>query len=352
MAELVLHDITRRFKSGGGVRTISLAVERGEFFVLLGPSGSGKSTLLRLIAGLEAPETGEIEIDGARVDHSGGSRGSVAMVFQNYALYPHMTAFDNIAFALKLMRLPAPEIASRVARSAQLSGLAIELKRYPAELSGGERQRVALARALVREPKIILLDEPLSNLDAKLRASLRAELKQFQRRTGRTFVYVTHDQLEALTLADRLAVMRDGGIEQIGRPAEVYARPANEFVASFLGQPPMNLIRARVSPDRAALIVGDTRLEVAPPAGAGTALTLGLRPEDLTTEPGEGKLKLKVTVENIEFSGARFVTRARLGNAGVILELSSRVQPGQIYSVYVDPARIHFFDPATTLRLN
>ncbi len=238
MADLEIRNLTRSFPSGGGVFDISLTVESGEFLVLLGPSGCGKTTLLRLIAGLEFPDSGEIKIGGANTTR----RESIAMVFQNFALYPHMTVFQNIAFPLKLRRVAREETERRVKESAAKAGLTVDLKRYPRELSGGERQRVALARALVREPQIILMDEALASLDAQLRSSLRLELKEFQRRTGRTFVYVTHDQVEALALADRLVVMRNGRVEQMGAPQEIFDLPQSEFVAAFVGNPPMNFV--------------------------------------------------------------------------------------------------------------
>ncbi len=243
MAELEICQLSRRFKSGGGLNEVSITVETGELFVLVGPSGCGKSTMLRLIAGLEQPDSGEIRIgDQAVADR----RDLIAMVFQSHALYPHMTAFDNIAFPLRLRRISKPEIERRVAQAAAMAALQIDLRRRPAELSGGERQRVALARALIREPRVILMDEPLSSLDAQLRGRLRVELKEFQKRTGRTIIYVTHDQLEALTLGDRIAVMRAGAVEQLGTPTEIYQRPANLFVATFIGQPPMNILRCRL----------------------------------------------------------------------------------------------------------
>jgi ABC-type sugar transport system ATPase subunit len=349
--QLAVRNVKREFPSGGGLHGVTIEVEAGEFFVLLGPSGCGKSTLLRLIAGLEPADDGEIEIGGKRAAY-GSRNGAVAMVFQNYALYPHMTAFGNIAFPLRLMGIARDEIARRVEACARTAGLAIDLNRFPAELSGGERQRVALARALVREPRVILMDEPLSNLDAQLRSSLRAELKRFQRETGRTVVYVTHDQFEALTLADRIAVMRDGRVEQVGPPGEVYDRPANQFVASFVGQPPMNLIRARVLPDRNALIAEGSVLDTPPPAAAREEVTLGIRPEDLTIEPVEEKLALEVLVERVEFSGARYLVTASIGGARLSLETSERLEVGVRRCLYADRARLHFFDPASGKRLD
>ena len=244
MADLVVRNLTRRFPSGGGIFDVSLSVQSGEFVVLLGPSGCGKTTLLRMIAGLEFPDSGEIQIGGTNQAGNTTHREAIAMVFQNFALYPHMTVFQNIAFPLKLRHVAREETERRVKESAAKAGLTVDLTRYPRELSGGERQRVALARALVREPEIILMDEALASLDAQLRASLRIELKDFQRRTGRTFVYVTHDQVEALALADRLVVMRKGRVEQVGGPQEVFDRPQSEFVAAFVGNPPMNFFVA------------------------------------------------------------------------------------------------------------
>src|SRR5579863_6067757 len=251
MADLEIRNLTRTFPSGGGVFDVSLTVESGEFLVLLGPSGCGKTTLLRMIAGLEFPDSGEIKIHGA----NNASRESIAMVFQNFALYPHMTVFQNIAFPLKLRHVASDETERRVRESAAKAGLAVDLKRYPRELSGGERQRVALARALVREPQIILMDEALASLDAQLRSSLRLELKEFQSLTGRTFLYVTHDQVEARALADRLVVMRNGRVEQVGAPQEIFDRPQSEFVAAFVGNPPMNFFIAKRSSTGGSLTV-------------------------------------------------------------------------------------------------
>jgi ABC-type sugar transport system ATPase subunit len=349
-AELALRNLTRRFQSGGGVEAVSLEIERGEFFVLLGPSGCGKSTLLRLIAGLEAADAGEIVIDGAGADRT-AERDAVAMVFQNYALYPHMSAFENIAFPLRLRRVARDEIARRVAATAELAGLRIDLNRRPGELSGGERQRVALARALIREPRIVLLDEPLSNLDARLRGALRGELKAFQRRTGRTFIYVTHDQLEALTLADRLAVMRAGRVEQAGTPGEIYDRPASEFVAGFVGEPPMNLIRARIADRGDAIIVGESPLAITPPASASREVTLGVRPEDLRLQAAEGCVALEVLIESVEFSGARFFIKGVSAGARIVFESSTRLEAGELRAVYAPAVRLHFFDPGTGMRL-
>src|SRR5271168_1087444 len=267
MADLVVRNLTRRFPSGGGVFDVSLSVRSGEFVVLLGPSGCGKTTLLRMIAGLEFPDSGEIRIGGTNEAGNTTHRESIAMVFQNFALYPHMTVFQNIAFPLKLRHVAREETERRVKESAAKAGLSVDLKRFPRELSGGERQRVALARALVREPEIILMDEALASLDAQLRASLRIELKDFQRRTGRTFVYVTHDQVEALALADRLVVMRAGRVEQVGAPQEIFDFPQSEFVAAFVGNPPMNFFRAECASPGDRLTVDGIDFRIKPPKG-------------------------------------------------------------------------------------
>ncbi len=350
-ARLVVRDLRREFPAGGGLHGVTLEVRDGEFFVLLGPSGCGKSTLLRLIAGLDPPDSGTIEITGGAVP--GSSRSKVAMVFQNYALYPHMTAFENIAFPLRLGRVAREEIVRRVESSARLAGLSIDLHRVPAQLSGGERQRVALARALVREPGVILMDEPLSNLDAKLRSALRAELKDFQRRTRQTVVYVTHDQLEAMTLADRMAVLRDGRLEQLGAPAEVYARPANQFVAGFVGQPPMNLLRARVAPGGDALVMEGSTIATAPPARAGAELVLGVRAEDMSLDAGgaQESVGFDAVIERVEFSGARYLAAGRVGDSPIAFEATSPVAAGDRVRLYTPRARLHFFDAATGLRI-
>jgi multiple sugar transport system ATP-binding protein len=350
MADLVVRNLTRSFPSGGGVFDVSLTVQSGEFVVLLGPSGCGKTTLLRMIAGLEFPDSGEIQIGGTNQAGNTTHREAIAMVFQNFALYPHMTVFQNIAFPLKLRHVAREETERRVKESAAKSGLTVDLKRYPRELSGGERQRVALARALVREPEIILMDEALASLDAQLRASLRIELKDFQRRTGRTFVYVTHDQVEALALADRLVVMRKGRVEQVGGPQEVFDWPQSEFVAAFVGDPPMNLFIA----ERAAtgsLTVDGIDFEIKPPEGL-ARIKIGIRPNDLSLEAGEGRVTIEVVVESIEFSGATYIVYAKLGSSPIRAELPRRVETGAHLTLYFEPARVHLFDPSTGRRID
>jgi multiple sugar transport system ATP-binding protein len=351
MADLVVRNLTRSFHSGGGVFDICLSVRSGDFVVLLGPSGCGKTTLLRLIAGLEFPDSGEIQIGGANTAANGARRESIAMVFQNFALYPHMTLFQNIAFPLKLRHVAREEIERRVKESAAKAGLTVDLKRYPRELSGGERQRVALARALVREPEIILMDEALASLDAQLRSSLRLELKEFQHRTGRTFVYVTHDQVEALPLADMLVVMREGRVEQVGGPQEIFDCPQSEFVAAFVGNPPMNFLLAERAPNRESLAVDGIDFKIRPPEGCPAKIKIGIRPNNLTLEGGEGRVPINVAVENVEFSGTTYVVHAKLGNASLVAESRRRVEAGEHLTVYLDTARAYLFDPSTGLRI-
>ncbi|HEY6420782.1 MAG TPA: ABC transporter ATP-binding protein [Candidatus Binataceae bacterium] len=349
MAELAARNLTRRFASGGGISDISLTVATGEFMVLLGPSGCGKSTLLRLIAGLEQPDSGTIEF--ASGGPGDGGRRAIAMVFQNFALYPHMTAFENIAFPLRLRRTPRDEIEARVALAADTAGLKIELRRYPAELSGGERQRVALARALVREPAVILMDEPLSSLDARLRGALRLELKEFQRKVRRTIVYVTHDQAEAFGLADRIAVMCDGRIEQVGSPEEIYQRPATAFVAGFVGSPPMNLFRARRAAEKESLIADGISLPAPVPRGAGDEVTVGFRPIDIAVADAPNLIAIAVEVEDSEFTGSGFLVRCRAGSIVLHALFEEKPARGERRTIFVDPVHLHFFDSASGRRL-
>lgn len=351
MADLVVRNLTRKFSSGGGVFDISLTVQSGEFVVLLGPSGCGKTTLLRLIAGLEYPDSGEIQIGGASEGGHTTRRESIAMVFQNFALYPHMTVFQNIAFPLKLRRVAREEIERRVKESAAKAGLTVDLKRFPRELSGGERQRVALARALVREPEIILMDEALASLDAQLRSSLRLELKEFQRRTGRTFIYVTHDQVEALALADRMVVMREGRVEQVGEPREIFDCPQSEFVAAFVGNPPMNFFLAERAPASGSLTVDGIDFKIKPPEGCPAQIKVGIRPSDLRMEKGERRVAIDVVVESVEFSGATYIVYAKLGNTSIRAELARRVEGGAQLTLFLDTARVHLFDPSTGRRI-
>ncbi len=358
-----LKDVSKVYARGQrAVDNIRLEIADGEFLVLVGPSGCGKSTVLRMIAGLEEVSQGEIRIGERVVNQVPPRDRDIAMVFQNYALYPHMSVFDNMAFGLRRRKTPAPEVDRRVRETAAMLGLDVYLTRLPRELSGGERQRVALGRAMVRDPKVFLFDEPLSNLDAKLRVQMRAEIKRLHQRVRATMIYVTHDQVEAMTLGDRIAVMRKGLLQQVADPFTLYDRPANQFVAGFIGSPPINFFAAQVSPAGAPLSLqaGEVRFDL-PQALAerlesvrGTAVTVGVRPEDLSlvAAPGSGSLEARVEV------------REPLGNevlvhwTSAVGELLSRVPGhgapavGERARLHVAPDRLHFFDPRSELALD
>ena len=354
MATLELYQVCKRFGATSALIPTSLQVADGEFVVLVGPSGCGKSTLLRMIAGLESPSGGEIRIGGRCVNAQEPSARDIAMVFQNYALYPHMSVRENLSYALKLRKLERAEIARRVDWAADLLGLQPLLARKPAELSGGQRQRVAMGRAIVREPQLFLFDEPLSNLDARLRNHMRVEIKQLHRRLRTTTVYVTHDQVEAMTLAQRMVVMNHGRIEQVGTPEEVYAQPASTFVAGFLGAPPMNLLAARISADGAHVLVNDLAplpLPAPQPALAGRAITLGLRPEALLPDLA-GRWPL--TLNLLEALGGELLLHASLGKQACVLRVATTASPwreGDTLRVHVASTALHLFDAASGLRL-
>ena len=281
MAAIELRDVSRRFGATTAVDRVSLSIHDGEFFILVGPSGCGKSTLLNMIVGLEELTAGEILVDGERVDALDPKDRDMAMVFQSYAIYPHMSVRENLAFPLRLARLPAAEIDRRVLQAARMLELEALLERRPAALSGGQRQRVAMGRALVRQPRVFLLDEPLSNLDARLRVQMRTQIARLQRRLGTTTVYVTHDQTEAMTLGQRIAVMRRGKLVQTGTPQQLYARPADLFVAGFIGSPAMNFLPARLAGGRLELPVGSLALPERLRGAAVGPLVAGFRPDDL-----------------------------------------------------------------------
>ena len=375
MAEIELHNLTKVFPGGTvAVEDVNLRVEDGEFMVLVGPSGCGKSTLLRMIAGLEEVTNGRISVGGRDVTGLAPRRRDVAMVFQSYALYPHMSVRQNIGYGLKVRRAPKPETKRRVEEVAALLGLDELLDRRPAQLSGGQRQRVAMGRAIVREPKAFLMDEPLSNLDAKLRVGVRASLAQLHARLGVTTVYVTHDQTEAMTLGQRVAVMRDGRILQVDAPQTLYRKPVNLYVAAFIGTPAMNLVEARIDGDDA--VFGQFRIPLAPgrrpPPGVGTVI-LGVRPEsfeDATFAPSEIP-RIDVEVDVLEELGSDVhvffhvdapritseALEASAEEATLIVEekalFNARVDPrtkaaiGSRLRLAVDPHRFHFFDPTT-----
>ncbi len=322
--DLLLRNLSKTYRSVlrgrvEALRSVNLEIERGEFFVILGPSGCGKSTLLNLVAGLEEPTEGEIHIGGRLVARRGFSlppkSRNVALVFQSYALYPHMSAFDNIAFPLRISGLKGEEIRKRVAEVSQMLGIEHLLRAKPAELSGGEQQRVAIARALVRRPGLLLLDEPLSNLDAQLRQRMRVELKKLQRQLGLTTLYVTHDQTEAMTLADRLSIMKEGRIVQVGEPIEVYRNPADPFVAGFLGSPPMNVLRRKVRRAEGRMWVDLFGEEL----GVETDrdyVYVGVRPEDISIT-GEGRFP----VELVERLGDETLVHVRIDSDRVVVKI-------------------------------
>ncbi|ASG20375.1 ABC transporter ATP-binding protein [Nitrospirillum viridazoti] len=354
MATITLSNLSKDYGGGPVLRGIDLEIREGEFVALMGPSGCGKSTLLRLIAGLEEPSGGEIRIDGRRVNEVAPKDRDLAMVFQSYALYPHMTVRENMSFALKQRRLPQAEITRAVEGAAAKLGLTNLLERKPKALSGGQRQRVAMGRAIVRNPKAFLFDEPLSNLDARLREQMRYEIRKLHRELGATSVYVTHDQVEAMTMADRIVALNDGAIQQVGAPQELYDQPANLFVAGFLGSPPMNFVDATLAPDGALVAEGQTLARVSPPAGlaAGTTLTLGLRPERLAlTDPTKGSA---VRVDVVETTGTGRVVHLALGPQRLkLFTMDPRpLAPGDVVGLVVPPGAPLLFDPVSGARLS
>ena len=347
MATVELRRIEKTYPNGyQAVREVSIEIADGEFLVLVGPSGCGKSTTLRMVAGLEAISGGEIAIDGRVVNDLEPGDRDIAMVFQNYALYPHMTVADNMAFGLKMRKVPRAEIERRVKEAAEILAIGPLLTRRPRELSGGQRQRVALGRAIVREPKVFLFDEPLSNLDAKLRVQTRAEIARLHRRLASTVIYVTHDQVEAMTLGDRIAVMNQGVVQQIAPPLEIYRRPANRFVAAFVGSPAMNFFPGRIA-DGAFEAVSGGRLPLREPAGlpSGPAV-LGVRPEDfrVVTE-GDEAMFLKVTLDVVEHMGPETMAHFRVDEEDhvVRLDAAAAARPGDAVSLGVQPEGLHLF---------
>ena len=346
--------VTKRFGAVEVIPDFSLSIEPGEFVVLLGPSGCGKSTLLRMLAGLEPVSSGEIRLGGRDVTHLAPGQRDVAMVFQQYALYPHMSVRENMSFGLHNVKLPQDEITRRVNHAAQMLELETLLERRPAQLSGGQRQRVAIGRAVVKEPAAFLFDEPLSNLDATLRARTRVELARLHKRLGATMVFVTHDQIEAMTLAGRIAVMNHGRIEQVAAPMEVYHRPATRFVAGFVGSPAMNFLPVTRLPDEpggvGVRLPGGGRLRTSVPAWPtiGGELTLGVRPEALQPhEHGE----LAGRAEVVERLGERTLVHVLLDDGALVVAEAQRdsdVAVGQAMQLQISPRHVHLFDAAGT----
>lgn len=353
MASVAIRDVRKAFGTTTVIHGVDVAIRDGEFVVLVGPSGCGKSTLLRMIAGLENITSGEIHIGGRVVNDVPPKERDVAMVFQNYALYPHMTVAANMAFSLKLRGAPQSEIDARVERAAAILGLAPYLQRFPRQLSGGQRQRVAMGRAIVRDPQVFLFDEPLSNLDAKLRVQMRVEIKELHQRLKTTTVYVTHDQIEAMTMADKIVVMHDGLVEQIGAPLELYDKPQNLFVAGFIGSPAMNFIKGTVRANGRLEFEGPggTRLPLAdaPRGSDGRAAVYGVRPEHFSIADDGAEAIIQV----IEPTGAEIQVVAKLGGNDVIAVFRERHQfkPGDKIRLKSNPMLVHLFDEASGQRL-
>ncbi len=352
MASVAIRDVRKAFGAAQVIHGVDIAIDDGEFVVLVGPSGCGKSTLLRMIAGLENITAGEIRIGDRVVNQVPPKERDIAMVFQNYALYPHMTVADNMSFSMRLRGAPKAEIDARVKSAAEILGLGDLLGRFPRQLSGGQRQRVAMGRAIVRDPQVFLFDEPLSNLDAKLRVQMRTEIKELHQRLKTTTVYVTHDQIEAMTMADKIVVMHDGLVEQIGVPLELYDRPDNLFVAGFIGSPAMNLLSGTVRANGLAQFEGPAgvRLPLAAPAAwDGRAVTCGIRPEHLMIAEDGAESVIQV----IEPTGSEIQIVAKLGDEEVIAVFRERhpFRPGETIRLKPDPRFVHRFEAATGKRL-
>ncbi len=353
MADVRIRNVVKRYGNVQVMHGVSVDIADGEFVVLVGPSGCGKSTLLRMVAGLEAISGGEIAIGGRVVNDVPPKERDIAMVFQSYALYPHKTVAENMGFALKIAKRPKAEIAAKVGKAAEILDLTHLLDRYPKQLSGGQRQRVAMGRAIVREPSVFLFDEPLSNLDAKLRVAMRVEIKELHQRLKTTIVYVTHDQIEAMTMADKIVVMRDGRVEQIGAPLDLYDNPVNVFVAGFIGSPSMNFLRGRIAVKSGRPeFVSDSGLVLPVPAvkaADGQPVVYGIRPEHIGI--GEGGIPVRVTV--VEPTGSETMVFARAGGDLIDAVVKDRLfaRPGEEIGFRIDPAKVHVFDGETTKRL-
>jgi multiple sugar transport system ATP-binding protein len=359
MARVAMRSLNKKYDDVHAVIDVNLDIGDQEFVVLVGPSGCGKTTTLRMVAGLESITGGQISIDEKVVNELAPMDRDIAMVFQNYALYPHMTVYDNMAFGLKMRKFDRAEIASRVREAADILGIQDLLKRKPRQLSGGQRQRVALGRAIVRHPQVFLFDEPLSNLDAKRRVQMRVELKKLHERLGTTAIYVTHDQVEAMTLGDRVVVMRDGRVQQVGDPMELYNEPANRFVAGFIGSPAMNFAAVRIAAENGSLWAEseDLRIKVPAPVAqrlaryAGTEATLGVRPEDLRIA-GDGDnrdLSFDVAVEVVERLGSEILLDVAAGSTSMVASVEPTVttRVHERVRLAINPNRLHFFDNQT-----
>src|SRR6476659_6421388 len=354
MASVAIRDVKKAFGATSVIHGVDISIRDGEFVVLVGPSGCGKSTVLRMIAGLENITAGEIRIGDRVVNNVPPKERDVAMVFQNYALYPHMTVAANMGFSLRLRGASQSEIDTRVRRAADILGLSPLLSRFPRQLSGGQRQRVAMGRAIVRDPQVFLFDEPLSNLDAKLRVQMRTEIKELHQRLKTTTIYVTHDQIEAMTMADKIVVMHDGRVEQIGAPLDLYDRPDNVFVAGFIGSPAMNFLRGSLRLNGAAEFHGANGMRlplIAAPAGSdGRPVIYGVRPEHFTLADDGAEAEVHV----VEPTGSELQVVAKLGGEEIIAVFRERHQfkPGQLSRLKPDARLVHLFDETTGERLN
>ena len=338
-----LRNLVKAYGDVEVIHGVNLTIDPGEFTVFVGPSGCGKSTLLRMIAGLEPITGGDLLIDGQRMNEVPAARRGIAMVFQSYALYPHMSVYQNLAFGLETAKMPKAEIAERVQRAAEILKIEPLLKRKPKQLSGGQRQRVAIGRAIVREPRIFLFDEPLSNLDAELRVQMRVEIAKLHNDLGNTMIYVTHDQVEAMTMADKIVVLRNGVIEQAGAPLELYNNPRNLFVAGFIGSPKMNFLSAAAD-DAGLKVAGGT---VALDRNTTGAITLGVRPEHITIGEGSGVALAQVRVELVENLGGQTVVYATTTDGQpvtIVLEGQRAVELGSTVTAHIDPRLVHLFD--------
>jgi multiple sugar transport system ATP-binding protein len=359
MAQVVLRGLNKTYDDVHAVKDVNLTIRDKEFLVLVGPSGCGKTTTLRMVAGLEDITSGDIAIGERIVNDLPPKDRDIAMVFQNYALYPHMSVYDNMAFGLKMRKFPKPEIQQRVQDAAEILGIQELLKRKPRQLSGGQRQRVAVGRAIVRHPQVFLFDEPLSNLDAKLRVQMRVELKRLHQRLETTAIYVTHDQVEAMTLGSRVVVMKDGRVQQVGEPMEIYARPENRFVAGFIGSPSMNFIPVTLSNGSGELFAEADGIRIKVPAAAaqslmpykGQGVTLGVRPEDLRVgaSSDSSDLSFESVVDVVEPLGCEILLDTKAAGQQIVarVEPTVRTQPHEKIRLTFIPDRIHFFDAKT-----
>jgi multiple sugar transport system ATP-binding protein len=356
MAKVLIRNLNKMYGDVHAVKGVNLEIRDNEFLVLVGPSGCGKTTTLRMVAGLESITSGQVLIDDVVVNDLAPMDRDIAMVFQNYALYPHMSVYDNMAFGLKMRKLDRAEIGKRVQQAAEILGMQDYLKRKPRQLSGGQRQRVALGRAIVRHPQVFLFDEPLSNLDAKLRVQMRVELKKLHNRLSTTAVYVTHDQVEAMTLGDRVVVMKDGMVQQVGEPLELYNAPSNRFVAGFIGSPGMNFATVRMSGAKDGLRADNAGLRIDVPAEiglrlqpyAGRDVTMGIRPEDVRVANGSDPAGLcfDAVVEVVEKLGSEILLDVQVGDQTMVaaVDPTVRAKRGDKLRFALRPDRLHFFD--------